>query len=72
MEELARTTGGVYVHETGDLLKPLRGAMADGREYYVLAYVPKNGTRDGKFRTIRVETKDGKSNIRAKAGYWAQ
>jgi VWFA-related protein len=72
MEQLARTTGGFYVHETGDLLKSLRGALADGREYYVLSYIPKNGAHDGKFRSIKVETKDQKLNIRSKAGYWAQ
>ena len=72
MEQLARSTGGVYSHESGDMLKQLRGALADGRQYYVLAYVPKNAARDGKFRSIVVETTDKKLNIRAKSGYWAQ
>jgi VWFA-related protein len=70
MEQLARATGGVYFHD-GDLLKQFRSALADGREYYVLAYVPKNGARDGKFRSIAVETTDKKLSIRAKSGYWA-
>jgi VWFA-related protein len=70
MEQLARATGGVYFHD-GDLLKQFRSALADGREYYVLAYMPKNGTRDGKFRSIAVETTDKKLSIRAKSGYWA-
>jgi VWFA-related protein len=71
MEHLARATGGVYYHDGGDLLKQFRGAMADGREYYVLAYVPKNSAADGKFRSITVETADKKLSIRAKSGYWA-
>ncbi len=70
MEQLARATGGVYFHD-GDMLRQFRSALADGREYYVLAYVPKNSTRDGKFRSITVETTDKKLSIRAKSGYWA-
>ena len=71
MEQLTRSTGGVYFAAGGDLLKQLRGALAEGRQYYVLAYVPKNGARDGKFRTITVETTDKKLSLRAKPGYWA-
>ena len=70
MEQLARATGGVYYHD-GDLLKQFHSALAEGREYYVLAYVPKNSAADGKFRTITVQTSDKKLAIRAKAGYWA-
>lgn len=71
MEQLAHATGGVYFHDSGDLLKEFRNALADGREYYVLAYVPKNAAADGKFRTITVETAGKNLNIRAKSGYWA-
>ena len=71
MEQLARTTGGVYFHSGGDMLKQFRSALTDGREYYVLAYVPKNSANDGKFRSISVETTNKKLSIRAKSGYWA-
>ncbi len=71
MEEIAKATGGVYFRSSGDLLKQLHGALADGREYYMLAYVSKNGARDGKFRSITVETVDKKLTLRAKPGYWA-
>jgi VWFA-related protein len=75
MERLARATGGIYLHASGDLLKQFRGALAEGREYYLLAYVPKKaeGTASapGKFHSITVETTDKKLNIRAKPGYWA-
>jgi VWFA-related protein len=71
MEQLARATGGVYFHDSGDMLKQFRSALADGRQYYVLSYVPKNSARDGKFRTIKVETIDAKLTVRAKSGYWA-
>jgi VWFA-related protein len=71
MGQLARATGGVYYHESADMLKQFRSVLADGREYYVLAYVPKNSAPDGKFRSITVETSDKKLNIRTKSGYWA-
>jgi VWFA-related protein len=71
MEQLARATGGVYYHDSSDMLKQFRNALADGREYYVLAYRPKNSAQDGKFRSITVETGDKKLSLRAKSGYWA-
>jgi len=72
MEQLARATGGVYFHDSSDMLKQFRNALADGREYYVLAYRPKNNAQDGKFRSITIETSDKKLSIRAKSGYWAE
>jgi len=53
------------------MLKQFRSALADGREYYVLAYRPKNSAQDGKFRSITVEANDKKLSVRAKSGYWA-
>jgi VWFA-related protein len=71
MELLARATGGVYFRGGGDMLKQLHGALADGREYYLISYTPKNSARDGKFRSITVETGDKNLSLRAKPGYWA-
>jgi VWFA-related protein len=71
MEQLARATGGLYFHGGSDMLKQFRAALAEGREYYVLAYVSKNSAQDGKFRRISVETTNKNLNIRAKSGYWA-
>jgi VWFA-related protein len=71
MRRLAQATGGIYLHDPSDLLKDFRRAFAEGRQYYLLAYVPKNKTRDGSFRSITVETTDKKLSIRAKPGYWA-
>ena len=45
MREAAQVTGGVYFHESGEMLKQLRSAVSDGREYYVLAYAPKKRPR---------------------------
>ncbi|HEY3458115.1 MAG TPA: VWA domain-containing protein [Bryobacteraceae bacterium] len=68
---LARQTGGLFFENNNDLLKGIRRAFADGREYYVLAYVPKNKSDDGTFRHIAVEIKNKKLHVNAKAGYWA-
>ena len=69
--ELARGTGGLFFENNNDLSKGIERAFADGREYYVLAYVPKNKSEDGTFRHIAVEVSNKKWHVNAKAGYWA-
>jgi VWFA-related protein len=71
LSEFARQTGGLFFENNNDLLKELRQAVADGREYYVLSYVPENKTTDGTYRKIVVTVKDPKLRVKAKAGYWA-
>jgi VWFA-related protein len=71
MAHLADVTGGVFFRGNNDLAKGMRQAFADEREYYVLAYAPSNRAQDRDFRKIRIELKDKKLKIRAKAGYWA-
>jgi len=71
LTELAAATGGVFVRNTNDLARGMQQALADGREYYLLAYVPTNRATDGKFREIKVELKDKNFLVRAKRGYWA-
>jgi VWFA-related protein len=71
MSELAKQTGGQFFENNNDLLKGIRRAFADGREEYVLAYVPSNTAVDAQFRRITVQLKDKKLQIAAKAGYWA-
>jgi VWFA-related protein len=71
MEQLARATGGVYFHDNNDMVKQLRSAIGDGRDYYLLAYVSKNAAKDGGFRAITVTLSEKKLNVRAKTGYWA-
>lgn len=71
LAELAHQTGGLFFENSNDLLKGIRRAFADGREFYVLAYNASNETLDGKFRRVDVHVKDKKLRINAKAGYWA-
>jgi VWFA-related protein len=71
LSEIAAATGGTAFHNSNDLGAGLKRAFADGREYYMLAYVPSNSTQDGKFRKIEVQVVDKKASVSAKRGYWA-
>jgi VWFA-related protein len=72
LAELARETGGVFFENNNDLMKGISQAVADGRQYYVLTYVPENNALDGKYRKIEVRVKGGNWQVHAKAGYWAR
>jgi VWFA-related protein len=71
MAELAHETGGLFFQNSNDLGKGLTRAFEDSREFYLLAYVSKNETWDGKYRKITVSVNDKKLRVNAKAGYWA-
>jgi VWFA-related protein len=71
LQHLAEATGGLFYRNSNDLLKGMRQALADGRVYYVLAYISKNQSADGKFRSIQVQVKGKQLAVRAKQGYWA-
>jgi VWFA-related protein len=72
MAQLAHETGGLFFQNSNDLPKGITRALSDTREYYVLAYVPKNDAPDGKYRKIKVDVNGGdKIQVNAKAGYWA-
>ena len=71
LSEIAAETGGKFFQNSNDLSIGLKKAFADGREYYMLAYVSSNETEDGKFRKIEVRVKDNKASVSAKHGYWA-
>jgi VWFA-related protein len=71
LAELARETGGLFFENNNDLLKGIQRAFADGRQHYVLAYVPSNTALDGTYRKIQVEAKRRGVRVNAKPGYWA-
>jgi VWFA-related protein len=71
LSEIAAATGGTAFQNSNNILNGLQRAFADGREYYVLAYVPGNSNLDGKFRAISVRVRDSKLAVNAKRGYWA-
>lgn len=71
LSRLARETGGTFYENNNDLLKGIRQAVVDGREYYVLSYVPDGTAPDGKYRKIQVTVKRSGWLVHAKAGYWS-
>jgi len=71
LSEIAAATGGMAFHNSNDILGGLQRAFADGREYYMLAYVSNNANLDGKFRAISVRVRESKLTVSAKRGYWA-
>ena len=71
LASLAHETGGLFFENNNDLFKGIQQAFADGREYYVLAYVPENSLMDGTYRKIAVAVKNRKWRVSAKRGYWA-
>ena len=71
LSEVAAATGGTAFKNSNDIFAGLERAFADGRQYYVLAYVPGNANPDGKFHSISVRVRDGKLSVNAKRGYWA-
>ena len=71
LRELAEATGGLFFGNTNNALNGMRHALADGREYYVLAYNSTNQTSDRKYRAIKVQVKGKNLMVRAKSGYWA-
>jgi VWFA-related protein len=71
LAQLARETGGTFYENNNDLLKGIRQSVEDGREYYILSYIPDNAAMDGKYRRIQVAVHGRNLHVRAKAGYWA-
>ncbi len=69
--QLADQTGGILIRNTNDLTGGFKRIDQDMRNYYMLSYVPKNDTFDGKFRTIAVKVKRPGVDVAARKGYYA-
>jgi VWFA-related protein len=69
MNQLAHDTGGKAIYNTNDLSSATGRAIADGAQYYTLAYTPTNKTLDGRFRTIDVKMTEGKYKLSYRHGY---
>jgi VWFA-related protein len=72
LRELTDDSGGrTEIIRTAHDLDPATASIADelSRQYY-LGY-PTGGVRDGRWRQIRVEVKNGRYRVRARRGYFA-
>jgi VWFA-related protein len=71
-EDLADESGGFTVRNTNDLESGIQRIARETQMYYLLGYVPTNAARDGTYRRIEVELKDGEGRrVRARKGYYA-
>ena len=74
IRSLAQRAGGrVYpVKSLSDLMGVYKQVADDLRSQYSIGYYPSNKSRDGRWRSIRVETSTQGSMVRARSGYWAK
>lgn len=68
-----RTGGRVYpVKSLSDLAGVYKQVGDELRSQYSIGYYPNNKTRDGGWRSIKVETRLPGATVRARSGYWAK
>jgi len=68
-----RTGGRVYpVKSLADLTSVYKQVGDELRSQYSIGYYPSNRTRDGGWRSIKVETRAPGATVRARSGYWAK
>jgi len=74
MKQLAERTGGkAYpVSALTDLAAVYKQVADSLRSQYSIGYYPQKDVRDGRWRTIRVETRTRGYIVRARSGYWAK
>ena len=67
-----RTGGRVYpVKSLSDLAGVYKQIGDELRSQYSIGYYPSNRARDGRWRSIKVETRARGATVRARSGYWA-
>jgi len=72
MSALAADSGGFLVQGTNDLGAGLRRVLKDTETYYVVAFEPRNASRDGAFRKLEVRLPGVRDvRIRTRKGYFA-
>jgi VWFA-related protein len=72
LQRLAHDTGGILVRDTNDLGAGLGRMLADNEAFYLVAYEPTNGKRDGRFRKIELRLpRHPDFEVRTRAGYVA-
>ena len=69
---LADQTGGRYFYNLNTFEPAVRRVGTENQRYYVLTYVPSNGTLDGKYRKIRVNVTRADLTVVARRGYYAR
>lgn len=73
LRRFSEETGGAMfvVHDPDELKESIARIDQELRYQYLLAYQPAAGTWDGTFRSIRVEARGGRLQVRTRKGYYA-
>jgi VWFA-related protein len=77
MRQIAEQSGGIAFYEGNAFKSAFASAIADGANYYTLAYSPENKQLDGNFRKIEVkfldlkDAKETKYRLSYRRGYFA-
>jgi VWFA-related protein len=72
LSQLAGDTGGVYFHNSNDLLRGLRQAGNLPEVYYLLSFSPQPLKYDGRFHTLKVKLVPSRRlEVEARRGYFA-
>jgi Ca-activated chloride channel family protein len=75
LQDLAEETGGraFFPYHVDDLDQSFQDIGDELRNQYSIAYIPTNGTLDGRYHRIRIEVPDHKGyQVRARRGYYAR
>ncbi len=68
--EIVHATGG-FEQSSANPKSIFKDALESTENYYLIYYIPRNYTKDGKFRKIEVKVKNRKYKIVQRAGYIA-
>jgi VWFA-related protein len=71
VEQIARSTGGVFYHNSNQLDRAINQAIADKNLVYTLAYYPQHDVWQGKFHKLEVKVLRPGVRLRYRAGYLA-
>jgi VWFA-related protein len=70
-EQVAPQTGGRMFHGLNDLDAQIASSVDDGDSFYALSYYPSNRLWSGKFRRIKVATRNPGLKARTRNGYYS-
>jgi len=66
---IAEGTGGVSSINTNELARGMRAAARDARGYYLVAYAPPGGRKEGRFYSVELKVKRPGLRLRYRRGY---
>jgi len=72
MEAIAESTGGVAYYNSNDLVGLITKAVAIGKDYYTLTYVPPGSEYDGKHHTIHLDVDRPGLHLTYRDEYYAE